>query len=122
MIPEICNIPYFEILIDIYTGKNYSLLKEKLYHTFIKPKKKSMLIQFILQKEGYFVDLIFPEILYRSPYYYYSEIIKEKNTFTKLQNKNQDRLGFYILSGFSSIHQLKIETESIHSNIKIIYR
>ncbi len=119
LIPEICGIPYFEILVDIYIKENYQKLKEDLYHQFLQPKKKSMIIQYILQNNGILKHFEFPKELFLSPYYYFHELLKEKDTLLKKQNKNLDRVALFVLSGETSLDILKQEAIRIYQNIKI---
>ncbi|MCS7205566.1 MAG: ATP-grasp domain-containing protein [Leptospiraceae bacterium] len=124
MFPEILNIPYFEMIVDLYSKKpikNKNFYKELLYKKLLEKKEKSMLIQFILQEESYFQNLIFPKELYMSPYYYYSEILKDPNTKTYYQNKNQDRLGFFVLSGKVPLEILQKEKDIILKKTIINY-
>lgn len=121
LIPEVCGIPYFEILIDIYTNNNYEKLKDDLYHLLIQPKRKSMIIQYVLQSNGTFKYLRFPEELFLSKYYYYHEVLKKENTILIKQNKNLDRVALFVLSGETSIDMLKKEVSKIYKNIKIEY-
>lgn len=121
LVPEITGIPYFEYLIQIYTGKNYESLKQILFEKLQTPKNKAMLIEYILQKEGIFKNLYFPKDLFFSPYYYFHKILKKQNSITSYENKNLDRIGVFVLYGETDLENLIKESDKIQKNIQIQY-
>jgi hypothetical protein len=122
IIPEITGIPYFEFLVQIYMGIHYDFIKQTLFDKLKTQKTKSMLIEYIPQNEGVFLDLVFPKSLFLSKYYYFHQILKEKHSRTFYKNKNLDRIGVYGLSGETSLSELLKEAEKIHQEIRIFYQ
>ena len=122
MIPEITGIPYFEFLSQIYLGINYDVIKQTLFDKLKTQKTKSMLIEYIPQREGVFLDLVFPKRLFLSKYYYFHQVLKEKKSITSYKNKNLDRIGAYGLCGETSLYELQKESEMILQEIKILYQ
>jgi hypothetical protein len=122
LIPEITGIPYFELLAKIYLGKDYQNIKQYLYNKLLTPKNKSMLIEYIFQKEGTFIDILFPDSLTKSSFYYVHKILKTKYSYTSYENKNLDRIGMFALEGRTPIENLFQEAEKINKEIKIIYK
>ncbi len=122
MIPEITGIPYFEFLAQIYLGINYDVIKQILFDKLKTQKTKSMLIEYIPQREGIFLDLVFPKRLFLSKYYYFHQVLKEKKSITSYKNKNLDRIGVYGLCGETSLYELLKEAEKIYQDIKIFYQ
>lgn len=120
LIPEILNLPYFEFLVQIYMNQNLEQIKKTLTKKLLQPKEKVFLINYIFQKEGYFRNLEFPELLWRTKNYFFHHILKEKGSYTKYKNKNLDRLAVFGLMGYS-IHDLVETSKEIEKHIKIEY-
>lgn len=125
MFPEVLRIPYFEILVKLYSRNLQQQAKESikklLYRKLEEPKETAMVIQFLLQKEGFFRNLVFPEELFSSPYYYTHARLIKNNSYTSLKNRNKDRLGYFVLAGRTSPRHLKEEKEKILKHILIEY-
>lgn len=121
LIPEILQIPYFEYLIHIYLNQNLERIKENLNSKLEKEKEKKFLINYIFQKEGKFLNIKFSEDLWKSKYYYFHHILKEKGIYTSFQNKNQDRLAVFGLSGTDPLSTLFELSDTIEKNIIIEY-
>lgn len=121
LIPDILQIPYFEYLINLYSNQNLESIKENLNLLLEKEKEKKFIINYILQKEGKFLNLEFPKDLWKSEYYYFHHILKEKGICTTFQKKNLDRLAVFGLSGTESLSKLIQLAQQIEKNTIIKY-
>ncbi|MFN3604767.1 MAG: hypothetical protein ACK4UJ_08665 [Leptonema sp. (in: bacteria)] len=121
LIPEILQLPYFELLVQIYRNQNLKEIKELLNFKLEQKKEKSFLINYILQKNGVFINLEFPESLWKSKYYYFHHLLKEKGSYTDYKRKNLDRLSVFGLAG-NSLKNLIDLSNAVEKETKILYQ
>ncbi len=117
LIPYVLNLPYFEYLAKIYSYQDLEIIRESLNRILLIKKEKNIIINYIFQDEGIFVDLIFPHELYQSSEFYFARILKNSRTPTSLENKNTDRIGVFSLAGLDPISKLKSLSHNIEKKV-----